>query len=358
MSHEILVTGTEPGSGTGGVGSAVEAFLEALSESTWSHTFVPSYRPGTFLRRQLLFVRAAGHVVRETVGGDVAVVYAHAGGWLSMIRELCILILARASNAQTVMQIHSADLDILSLSIPGRALLRTIEVAVDRITVVSGYWSRLLSERLGIRCGTVRNALPYTILECATARWTASITEERPLSVLTMTRLVERKGVESVLRAVERTQDVDLVVAGDGPEREHLQELASSLDLHGRVQFTGWVEGRRKKDLLREADVFCLPSRYESFGMGYLEAMAFGLPVVALDLPQIRELFGEVEGVLLVDSEETRSVTDAIDSLRGADRRNALAQSVREHVRRYYSPAALCGEIEDLVASVVGHRES
>lgn len=93
--------------------------------------------------------------------------------------------------------------------------------------------------------------------------------------------------VRIVAGAARRTDHpLHAIWVGDGPSREAVEEVAR--DLGVRLTVTGWV--RDATVYLREADVFVLPSRYESFGLVTAEAMACGLPVVATDVDGTRDL--------------------------------------------------------------------
>ena len=105
---------------------------------------------------------------------------------------------------------------------------------------------------------------------------------------------MEKKGIDTLIRAVATLPDVRLKVAGDGPQREELEHLAA--DAGGRVTFLGKVDPSAVADLLRGHDAFALPCRPAAGGdrdgipVALMEAMAGGLPVVAGDLPAVREL--------------------------------------------------------------------
>jgi glycosyltransferase involved in cell wall biosynthesis len=103
--------------------------------------------------------------------------------------------------------------------------------------------------------------------------------------VLFAGRLDHQKGVDFCIRALPRAKsDVVLVVAGEGPERERLSELASGLRLAERLRLLGLVEHAEIDTLMQVADVFVLPSRNgvrEGLPMGVLEALSNGLPIVA-----------------------------------------------------------------------------
>jgi D-inositol-3-phosphate glycosyltransferase len=107
--------------------------------------------------------------------------------------------------------------------------------------------------------------------------------------LLVVSRLVERKGIGSVITALAELPGTELVVAGgpparrlaEDPEARRLAALAERLGLAGRVRFRGQVEPGDLPALYRSADlVVCVPW-YEPFGIVPLEAMACGVPVVA-----------------------------------------------------------------------------
>jgi glycosyltransferase involved in cell wall biosynthesis len=74
-----------------------------------------------------------------------------------------------------------------------------------------------------------------------------------------------------------------LEVIGDGPEREHLEALARSLNLADLVKFPGWLSNEATRKRLRDADALVVPSKFEPYGVVVLEALASGRPVLASD---------------------------------------------------------------------------
>jgi glycosyltransferase involved in cell wall biosynthesis len=112
-------------------------------------------------------------------------------------------------------------------------------------------------------------------------------------------RLVPSKRFDlaiSVLAQLEKATDIELVIAGDGPERGRLESMARGLP----VTFLGHVSDRGAlADLLRTSDVLVMPSASEGYPNAVLEALACGLPVVASDVPGMRAVAGV--GVRLVD---------------------------------------------------------
>ncbi len=104
---------------------------------------------------------------------------------------------------------------------------------------------------------------------------------QRPNVIVAMGRLVPEKGFEALVRAVARmqTKDATLTILGDGPERQRLEDLVSSLGLENRVVFAGFQ--RNIWPHLDRAKCFAHAAHSEAFGLVVAEALARGLPVVA-----------------------------------------------------------------------------
>ena len=101
------------------------------------------------------------------------------------------------------------------------------------------------------------------------------------------------KGLDLLLAAWSRIAgqvDGDLVIAGRGPDERRVRQLADRLGVAGRVRFAGWVSGAEKARLLAASRLVVVPSRAETFGIVAVEALAAGTPVVAFDIPCLREV--------------------------------------------------------------------
>lgn len=147
------------------------------------------------------------------------------------------------------------------------------------------------------------------------------------------------KGLDLLLAAfadlVERNTDAHLTIAGDGPGRTDLEALAFSLGVSERVAFVGRVEGDAKWRLLGRSTILVIPSRYESFGLVALEALAAGTPIVAFDIPSMREILTDGSGEL-VPTFEAPALTDALaELLDDPDRRAAMVEAGRARVKAF-----------------------
>lgn len=129
-------------------------------------------------------------------------------------------------------------------------------------------------------------------------------------TVLYLGRLGERKNVACLLRAweiVEResSRDLSLVVAGSGPKKEELQNLAANLELT-TVDFAGYVEESEKQRLFADSLLYVLPSKMEGYVTTGIEALASGTPVIGSDTFGINDYIqhGETGFLFPVDEHE------------------------------------------------------
>ena len=108
---------------------------------------------------------------------------------------------------------------------------------------------------------------------------------ENAFVMATVGRLVARKATTQLIAvlAAARHTDMYLLVIGDGPETDDVMRAASEAGVADRVRMLGHVTERQKFAALSVSDVFVSTSQHEGFGLVYLEAMAYGLPIVCYD---------------------------------------------------------------------------
>ena len=160
--------------------------------------------------------------------------------------------------------------------------------------------------------------------------------------LLTIARLVERKGIDSVLRALVEVRRVVpnalYVVVGDGPERERLGALARELGVEGAVRFVGSVSDAELPLWYSLGDVFVMPSRseppdVEGFGIVYLEAGACERPVVAARAGGVPDAVADgISGLLVTPGEPEELAQKLSELLRDPARAAALGRAGRERV--------------------------
>ena len=175
-------------------------------------------------------------------------------------------------------------------------------------------------------------------------------------SVLYFGRLSAEKGVDDLLRAMQKLPQLQLVIAGDGPQRSELQELAGSLQLRN-IKFAGQVESAERDALIAKSLFTVLPSHaYETLGKTILESYAESRAVVASDLGSRRELVRPGETGLLYKTGNVSELQNAIETLTSRpDLAELMGHAGWQRVRQQYTPEVhyrtLLNLYEGLIAS-------
>lgn len=222
------------------------------------------------------------------------------------------------------------------------ALLERANVRrADVVVATSRYAGRRLSEEYGVDASRIR-IVPEPI---DLARWAAALasvpkTARGDLTVLCVAHLYPRKRVANLVRAASLVETAARYrIVGVGPESRRLRRLVDELDLGGRVDFLGHVSFDRLVEEYRSADVFCLPSVQEGFGIVFLEAMAAGLPVVACRAASVPEIVEDGETGVLAPPDDVPALSRAIDGLlRDETRCRELGDRGRRRVARCDAP--------------------
>ncbi len=158
------------------------------------------------------------------------------------------------------------------------------------------------------------------------------------LHVVTVGRLVPRKGYEDLLRGFASLKERHAVlhIVGDGPCAQALEELCRTLGMAERVVFHGRVSEEEKFCLLSLADIYVSASHHEGFGICFLEAMCVGLPIVATDTGGQTDFLVAGKNAILIPPRRPEQITHALDWLwSDAALRQALAQQNQRDIQRY-----------------------
>ena len=187
-----------------------------------------------------------------------------------------------------------------------------------------------------------------------------AITErsEENSSLLYFGRLSPEKGVDDLLRAMQRLPNLRLIVAGDGPELGNLQQLAASLGL-ANVEFAGHLRGAELDRAIANSRFTVLPSHaYETLGKTILESYAAGRTVIATDLGSRRELIVEGKTGLLYRTGDVEQLASAIQFLTSRPGlADAMGREGRERVRLNYTPMAHYHALIDLYERLLGEKK-
>jgi glycosyltransferase involved in cell wall biosynthesis len=241
-------------------------------------------------------------------------------------------------------------------------LLRSLSRSAERMISVGENVSEVVDRSLHPKPGklsVIRNGVfipqPVTPLDKSKVRERLGLSPEK-LVITCVGRLVPFKGQHLLIEALEMIKEshveVRLLLVGGGPEKDNIEELVQRSGLNGKVMVLG--ERDDVPDILRASDLFVLPSFWEGISIALLEAMAYGLPVVATDVPGNREVLGGEENGVLVPRKDSVALKEAIVSLlENPARREELGRRSRARVERYFNFADTVAGTEEVYESIL-----
>jgi glycosyltransferase involved in cell wall biosynthesis len=154
-------------------------------------------------------------------------------------------------------------------------------------------------------------------------------------------RIAKEKGVFDLVEAwkkvVKAKSDAKLLIAGSGVELQSLKKAVAIAGLEKNVFVRGRCDDLELYSLLKQSKVFVFPSLFEGWGISVAEALACGLPVVAYDIPALREVFGKCESVFLVPVKDIDGLVFAILDVLGKHEQeyNDLSYCAWSYSRRF-----------------------
>ncbi|SFU76803.1 glycosyltransferase [Halomonas korlensis] len=159
-------------------------------------------------------------------------------------------------------------------------------------------------------------------------------------------RLAQEKNLaflaEAVCRALVALPEAHFLVVGEGEARQTMRDIAETHGVAARCHFTGRLQGQALIDAYHAMDVFAFASHSETQGMVVAEAMATGLPVVAVSAPGVREVVRDGVNGRLLAADDVGQMAEALIELAETARRDPLRQEARVTAARF--DEARCAE--------------
>jgi glycosyltransferase involved in cell wall biosynthesis len=169
--------------------------------------------------------------------------------------------------------------------------------------------------------------------------------------VVAVGRLLARKGYDLLIRAVgqvvPRYRLVHLILIGSGPEEANLRRLTNQLGIDSSITFLGNVPRSQVPGLLRSAEVYCHPARWDNVPFAPLEAMACGIPAIVSSAGGLPDTVGET-GIVHATGDENAIARHLIELLTAPRLRRALGAAARARVVEHFTWQVMCDSYLEL----------
>jgi glycosyltransferase involved in cell wall biosynthesis len=262
----------------------------------------------------------------------------------------------------TVATCHGAE---LALARRNPLIARSLRGALLRAQAVSCNSSYTQGEIRRL-CGREAPIIPYgTTVPAASERdWNRP---EGPATLLFCGRLIPRKGVDYLIRALPRVlerRDVRLLITGEGNSKREWEGLVAKLGLNDKVQFLGFVDNDRLGELYRTCDLYVHPAIFddrndtEGLGVTLVEALFNGCPVVASNVGGIVDVIQhESTGLLVPEKDEVALAAAILRLLEDPQMARRFGARGRSFAARHFDWERIIDLTEDLYGSAIERAE-
>ncbi len=169
-----------------------------------------------------------------------------------------------------------------------------------------------------------------------------------------LSAIIEIKGIDILLKAIEKWKpNEDLVqfwIGGDGPKLEQYKALAIELEISKYIKWLGPIKPSECPRFFQICDVFVLPSRYETFGVVYAEAIACGKPVIATKCGGPESIVNDINGIL-TEVGEIDELCEAMKKIRSSHNQFS-EKKIRQNFLNLFSRGIVVKQISDIYKTI------
>lgn len=344
----------------GGIAAVISGYYGSQLEKDYHMIYVESYKDGGKFTKLLKGIQGYIRFAKVLVFDRPDLIHIHSSFGPSFYRKIPFIYMASWAGKPIVNHIHGADFTEFyeNASEKKKKQIKKVYNKCNILIALSEEWKqRLVKIVPENKIAVIEN---YSILH-------EDALQERCVrksnhTVLFLGELGKRKGCYDIPAVVEQVSkeipDIKFILAGAGTAQDEsaIKQLIKEKKIEQYVEFPGWVTGEQKDRLLREADVFYLPSYNEGMPMSILDAMGYGLPIVSTNVGGIPKIvFTEKNGFCL-EPGNSEEMGEAIISLIETKRIDASISSF-EIVKNGYSLEQHLKKLEECYSNILKASE-
>jgi glycosyltransferase involved in cell wall biosynthesis len=344
----------------GGMRSVIEGYESDGLFERWNMLLINSHAQGPIsLRLKTAFV-AFTSLIGLLLRRRVSFIHCHAAMKGSFWRKSIFALLAKVFDVPVALHLHGGIMKEFVARQPFllRKLIQWILSKQSVVIVLSKSWKeyvKSISPNANIHILSNYVVLPE--LNGIEIR-----NDSRHIDVLFLGVINQAKGVFDLLPAFKDALSLQptlrLVIGGKG-EIERAQAIAKELKIESNVIFTGWVSGEEKLKLLRQAQLYVLPSYNEGLPVSVLEAMSWQIPIISTRVGGIPELVRDGIDGLLITAGDQSALAKAISRIgQDAELRRQMGANARQHVECNFSREVILPQLEALYQSLMQNNVS
>ena len=318
----------------GGMTTVVESFLQHEFERDITLKYIPTHiETKNNFYKKIFFLRGLVQILNELIFGKVEIVHMHMSERGSFSRKYIIFKLSKFFNKKVITHTHGAEFEEFYNQSNEKSKMKINKLLKESDTVITlgESWNNII-KRIENESNTfiLRNSVPIPAKQ--------NKLNDKKIKILFLAVLIKRKGILDLIEASQKiiteleskNKQVEFVIAGDGELESTSKSLVEKLGVSKYFKFVGWVNNERKQELLKESDLFVLPSYNEGLPLSILEAISYGIPVISTNVGSINEAVKNEENGYLINPGDKEKLADFTIKLLTDSNFKQMGQASRE----------------------------
>ncbi|MBE5962358.1 MAG: glycosyltransferase [Lachnospiraceae bacterium] len=343
----------------GGIASVVNGYRGSQLEKDYQIIYVESYRDGSKVQK---FFKAIGSYfifLKVLLRKHPDIIHIHSSFGPSFYRKIPFIYLAKWAKIPIINHCHGAEFDSFfeNAGKQRKALIHKVYSKCNRMIALSDEWKQSLAKIVPAEHIAVIENYSIISKDAVQERQAKKMHNQ----VLFLGEIGKRKGCydipEVIAKVSKAMPEVKFVIAGAG-EEDAIKRLMKEKNINKNVSFPGWIRGKQKEQLLRESDLFFLPSYHEGMPMAILDAMGYGLAIVSTNVGGIPKIVLNNQNGYTINPGDISGFSKAIISILGDEEKLKRFQwNSYQIADERYSLKAHINAIETLYEKVLKEKK-
>lgn len=263
--------------------------------------WIASYQDGTSLQKISVFIRGIFNFSFKIFSSKTVIIHLALG--TSAIRKLLFFIPAWLLGKKIILHFHTPGM--ASSSPEDMWKVKWMFQMADKVIVLSESWKRLIQDEFN-------NSISVTVVENPAPIISQDILKQK--RIVFVGTLDDRKGYKTLLEAfaLMKESSWSLDICGDG-DMQNAELMVERLGISEKVVFHGWVNSKRRNEILNSAAIFCLPSYAEGLPMALLEAMAFRCVLITTPVGGIPNYLQHGLNAIMIQPGNVNELSNALE---------------------------------------------
>lgn len=336
----------------GGMVSVMRNYLNYAGWNKFNIIFIPTHTEKNKIVVALYFLKAYIRILFTLLRKNISIAHLHTAERGSFFRKAILVRTFKLFGVKTVMHHHAAEFEQFYKELSERKkkyVNHTLEMVDVNIVLSKNLISMITNKAPKARVEVLYNAV------------SVPKSNEYDLDtnhILFLGRLGKRKGTYDLLQAIKNIDNkipekYKFDLCGDG-EIDEVKKKIKELQLEKRIDFVGWVDIEKKKEILRKVCINVLPSYNEGLPMSILETMALGIPNIATNIASIPEVIEDGINGFLIKPGDVYALSESILALiNNRLLRNQFSEKSYELIKNRFSLDVNIAHLKEIYQEII-----